>query len=192
MILRFGPVGLLILALIVGVACGAVRLISRIPFRRVVVESVFAAYAATLFAVVLLESSHFGTPGEIFSLRLSLNLIPLRTIVEFMHPELSGRAVRQLAGNVVLFVPLGVLLPAMGARFRRMRPLLTTALLVSAGIELTQLALLIGHVAVRSVDVDDVILNTLGAAIGYAIWFVFSHGGHRLAKGVGAAPQDAG
>jgi glycopeptide antibiotics resistance protein len=90
-----------------------------------------------------------------------------------------------------MFLPLGVLLPMLSARFRRVWPLLATTLVMSVGIELMQLALLVSKMAVRSVDVDDVILNTLGAAIGYAIWFVFSRDRRGLAKNTRTAPQGA-
>lgn len=191
MIFRFGPVGLLGVALVTGVPCAIVLLARRIPLRRAIVVSIFAAYVPTLLAIVLVEGSHFGIPGEIYSLRESLNLVPFRTIIEFTRPDHSAQAVRQLVGNVAMFVPLGVLLPAMNARFRRIKPLLTTALLASVAIEFAQLALLVSKIAVRSVDIDDVILNTLGAAIGYGIWCMFSHHGRRLAANAQTVPQDA-
>lgn len=66
--------------------------------------------------------------------------------------------------NIVLFVPLGVLAPLL---FREKTPLWKIALLgfvVSLTVELSQL------VNLRATDVDDLIMNTLGALIGYGIY----------------------
>ena len=66
------------------------------------------------------------------------------------------------AANIVLFAPLGFLLPCALRSFRRAWPTLLLAAGLSVLIETTQ-ALLPGH----STDVDDVILNSAGAALGY-------------------------
>lgn len=67
----------------------------------------------------------------------------------------------EAVANVVMFVPLGVLLPWAG----RARPAVAVllGLALSAGIELTQLALPERHPTLR-----DVLMNTLGAALGAA------------------------
>lgn len=77
-------------------------------------------------------------------------------------------AVLQVVLNVALFVPFGVLL-----RWRRRTGLATTAALglaTSLIIELTQLTGLWGlyRCAYRTFEVDDLMVNTLGAALGWA------------------------
>ncbi|MEU3516854.1 VanZ family protein [Streptomyces sp. NPDC006654] len=69
--------------------------------------------------------------------------------------------------NVIMFIPLGFLLPLFSDRFTRGR---TTAFcaLASLGIELTQLLQYIALGNGRSVDVNDLIANTLGGLLGYA------------------------
>ena len=75
-----------------------------------------------------------------------------------------GQKVINLAGNVLIFAPLGVLPPLLWKRWRH----LWTTVPLSAGasclIEFLQLFL------GRSVDVDDVILNTLGGLLGYLLF----------------------
>lgn len=98
-----------------------------------------------------------------------LNLKPFHTIRLFWrllrHSGFVRQAVVNLAGNVVMFVPLGLLLPAAFQRKPRLwKTLLVSGLLISA-VEMAQLLTLLG-----SCDVDDLLLNLLGAAIGYGIY----------------------
>jgi glycopeptide antibiotics resistance protein len=74
--------------------------------------------------------------------------------------------VRNARGNFALFVPLGILLPLVGRRLR-FRSALLIALAVSVGIELAQY--LSRPWSNRLADVNDVILNVLGACLGLII-----------------------
>jgi glycopeptide antibiotics resistance protein len=78
-----------------------------------------------------------------------------------------GNALYQLGGNVLLFLPLGLLLPLVWERmFRRLVPTLAVGVALSAGIELAQLSLVDGRVAAT----DDVILNVSGVLVGWLLW----------------------
>ncbi len=70
-----------------------------------------------------------------------------------------------LAGNVLLFLPLGFLLPWVWRGMRRWRRTLAAAFLCSAGIELFQLFSAFG-----AFDVDDLLLNCAGAMLGFGLW----------------------
>jgi glycopeptide antibiotics resistance protein len=71
--------------------------------------------------------------------------------------------------NVVVFVPLGLLLPLV-ARVRSARGVLLCGFLISLTMEVLQLANSLtgrgGHVA----DINDLLANTLGTPIGYGIF----------------------
>jgi len=67
-------------------------------------------------------------------------------------------------GNVVLFVPLGILLPLVSRRLRFWNGILI-ALGLSVGIELLQYASRAWE-SYRLADINDVILNVLGACLG--------------------------
>lgn len=72
-------------------------------------------------------------------------------------------------GNILVFVPLGIFLPRI---FQKCRKILSVALIsleVSLLIEVTQLVTKIG-----SFDVDDLFLNTLGGILGYIIYKILS------------------
>lgn len=82
-----------------------------------------------------------------------------------------GDYVRQIVLNIVLFIPFGVLLPlcrsCRGKRCSFWRCLLLT-LALSVGIEVVQPLL---H-AFRSSDITDVVTNTTGGVLGYALWAI--------------------
>jgi glycopeptide antibiotics resistance protein len=129
-------------------------------------------YIAGVLAIVIVPVAatrvvHPGVPPN--------NFTPLRTIREtidaiFLYPDdLIRHDTANLGGNILLFIPAGFLLPFFFARLRTFVRTALAAALLSAMIELTQLlSRKIG--VVRTVDVDDVILNTLGACVGYVIW----------------------
>ena len=85
------------------------------------------------------------------------------------NPALMTFCLRQTFGNIVLFLPLGILLPLIALRFRSLKTLMLTAACLSLAIEAIQFALrFIG--SPRAVDIDDVLLNTLGAVLGFGIY----------------------
>lgn len=139
--------------------------------RRRTAVFIFTAYCALMgFFLFFRVPPEGGLPyGEKVLGRL--NPVPFETICRFIrllghsNPDFVRMAVVNLLGNVVMFVPLGLLLPEV---FPRLRAWWKTMLASAAGIvavELTQMLTLLG-----TCDIDDLILNLLGAAIG---WLVF-------------------
>ena len=85
------------------------------------------------------------------------------------HPHITAFCLRNTLGNFALFLPLGILLPLVSKRFLPLRRVLLTALCLSVSIEAIQFGLrFFGNP--RAVDIDDVILNTLGACVGFAVF----------------------
>lgn len=166
LVLRFWilPVSALIGALL----WAAARVVMGTPRRRAVREAVAVGYIVALLYVVFLMPVR-GRDDHATALWASINLVPARTIVGIVqdHP---GMVSWQLVGNVLLFVPLGFLLPRLSERAQRFAATAATALAVSVGIELVQLAMLLTGLSRRSVDVDDVMLNVAGACLGYLAW----------------------
>lgn len=74
--------------------------------------------------------------------------------------------IRNLLGNIALFVPLGLLIPLTVRKLSSIRSVLAIAMAVSVSIEAVQFAERWMGI-VRSVDIDDVVLNLLGAGAGY-------------------------
>ena len=70
--------------------------------------------------------------------------------------------------NVMLFVPFGFIVPLTSRFFKRWWNLILIAFMTSLLIETVQLATARGYF-----EMDDIILNTLGAAFGYIVfWFI--------------------
>ena len=91
-----------------------------------------------------------------------VNLEPFRTI------EIYQTWGKQILGNFVMLLPLGIYLPLIYKKLRKAYNFFVVLLicfLVSVGIELLQLA-----TSYRSADVDDVLLNTLGGGAGFLIY----------------------
>ena len=111
----------------------------------------------------LLLLKHF-TPGLILhglAASKRLNLIPLIT--------LTPKDVKTSLLNILLFVPFGFLLPFI-TKFR-MRIVVVTGALFSIAIELTQLVTgLLAKLTFRVADINDVIFDTAGAAVGYILF----------------------
>lgn len=138
--------------------------------------TVFVAYLFGLAAMILWPDYHFeasdGLWGNVVihnardSFGSNMNLIPFRTIANYL-PDLASPdrswAVIQLFGNIGTFLPLGFFPPLLFRNVRGKQALLL-GLAYSAGAECLQFFL------GRHCDVDDVILNVLGALLGYALW----------------------
>jgi len=87
----------------------------------------------------------------------------------------------QIVGNFIMLFPLGIYLPLLYKKVSGFFPVLLVSLMTSVMIELLQLA------TRRSVDIDDVLLNTTGAVIGWCVYQVvrvlFRQEGRRVGAG---------
>lgn len=123
--------------------------------------------AATLFPVPIARPDHSS------DLKASVNrpnAIPLAGIRQTLDVPGVWPRVRLLAGNVLVFVPFGLLLPLAVPRLRRARSVFLAGVLLSGGIELAQLgiSLLLGT-WYRMSDIDDVLLNVAGVMLGWIL-----------------------
>lgn len=70
--------------------------------------------------------------------------------------------------NMIMMMPFGFLLPLIWPQWRRLWKVIPAGFSFSLLIEVLQLFNL------RLSDVDDLIMNTLGAGIGYLVWMIFA------------------
>lgn len=122
----------------------------------------------------------------------SMNLVPFLSISNYLAggtENMSRLAFGNIIGNIVLFLPLGVYIML----FLRSKSIIIGELLVillSAGVEVLQ-----GVTSVGVMDVDDVILNSLGGFIGilfYRILFFLVKDEARTRSFVGALSSYTG
>jgi glycopeptide antibiotics resistance protein len=101
---------------------------------------------------------------------LRINLRPWATIGPALRLGPGSFQFRILVGNLLAFVPLGLLLPAAVRRIP-WPVVLLAGLALSVAIELGQLGLSLDlGFGYRSTDVDDVIVNVAGTAAGLVLF----------------------
>lgn len=126
-------------------------------FSKTAAVMVFMFYLIAIFSVV-------GIP-TVFSWHVdpTFNLIP---IIDIVNSPLDY--IRNTILNIILFVPLGFLLPMIWKEYRSLRTAALTGLLLSVLIEVLQIF------TFRLTDVDDLITNTAGAVLGFYMARLFS------------------
>ena len=98
-------------------------------------------------------------PASLLPLRI--NLIPFVRLGDYAEQR---DLLLNCIGNVALFIPSGILLPLLFPKLDGFGKTLAAGALLSFAIELLQLPF-----AVRASDIDDLIMNSIGAALGYAL-----------------------
>jgi glycopeptide antibiotics resistance protein len=88
--------------------------------------------------------------------------VNLQPFLMFKQFKISSK---QIVGNSVMLLPLGVFIPLIFRRLAGFVSVFFICLLVSVCIELMQLI-----TSYRSTDIDDIILNTSGAVAGYILY----------------------
>lgn len=106
------------------------------------------------------EAAGIGTIWDLIAygkLDNSINLIPF-----------SSEGAMTYILNIIMFMPLGFLLPLIWKNFRNAKKVVLMGFLMSLAIEICQLF------NIRTTDIDDLMMNTLGTLVGYCCWKVFS------------------
>lgn len=93
------------------------------------------------------------------------NFMPFKTIKMYIDYAYKLNSVENLAGNILVFVPLGFLLPVVFEEKRNFFAVMLDSFVFVLGIEVFQLFSAFG-----AFDVDDILLNCLGAAVGYGCY----------------------
>ena len=91
-----------------------------------------------------------------------INLVPFVRLGDFAFRR---ELLLNVIGNVLMFIPSGIILPILYKKLDGFGKTVAAGAGISLCIELLQLPF-----SVRSSDIDDLILNTLGAAIGYGLF----------------------
>lgn len=139
------------------VACAAVFLVpiflilNRSLFRdsqKTALYFLFSCYLSAVYALV-------GLPNVTYiRLDLNLNWIPFLGMIGDLKNSIL---------NVLLFVPLGFFLPVLWEKYRDGKKAVLFGMGLSLAIELLQIFTL------RATDINDLITNTLGTALGFFV-----------------------
>lgn len=140
--------------------------------QRKILIALTVLYAGMMAHLLFFREPAFTDEPYWGQVRAHFNIIPLRTIRLYLglleHPSrpwLMRLAHVNLLGNVLLFIPLGTLPPLLHPKMRRFWKTLLLAAGIMTAVELTQMLLLVG-----TCDVDDLILNLTGTALGYGLY----------------------
>lgn len=121
-------------------------------FRRDLCKSflymLFCLYLCSIFILVGIPNVRYFRPD------INWNLIPFRGMIVDLKNSIL---------NIILFVPLGFVLPLLWKRFRKLQSTVLFGFSFSLTIELLQM------LTYRATDVNDLITNTLGAAWGFQL-----------------------
>lgn len=126
-----------------------------------VAKLVFFSYALFLIYILFFISSRLSTYNNI-------NLIPFATInryFRFFEYFTFINWFLNIFGNIIIFIPFGFLLPIITTYFNRLWKVLSITLIVTISVEMIQYVTKVGEL-----DIDDVILNTLGSIVGYIMY----------------------
>ncbi|MFJ8176247.1 VanZ family protein [Streptomyces sp. NPDC094469] len=143
-----------------------------LPLR--ILAMLFAFAAMVAFAVVLARLTLDPSPASVSIAHT--NLHPGESLKIYLDQPALRDAVKQIGGNIVLGIPFGIIVPVLVPRARGFFGVLLLTAFVMLMVETAQGLLVEG----RAFDVDDVILNTSGALIG---WLLV---GRRLGRAVHA------
>ncbi|MEF7654982.1 MULTISPECIES: VanZ family protein [Bacillus cereus group] len=142
------------------------------------ISFLFAIYIGMVVAVTLFPIPiSFSTSIE--HIRLSINIIPFSSIIKDIGKIgvaydgdvlfMIGIIVRNVGGNILLFMPLGFLAPIIWNKFKRIKNTILLGLAISISIELLQLTESLFSGWGRITDIDDVVFNVIGSIVGYFI-----------------------
>lgn len=147
---------------------------NKITKRRIMLVSVFILYMTAVAALTLFPMIYdraYVTPGNNFE--NCIQIIPFYTIGNMIRYGIPAYAAIQIFGNLIMTIPFGAALPILiGNEVKRHRkPFFAVfAVILPLKIELTQLTLdIVLNTYYRTMDVDDIILNTAGVFIGYGL-----------------------
>ncbi|MFS0820828.1 VanZ family protein [Bacillus sp. 1P02SD] len=129
--------------------------------KRFFAGTVFITY--TLFLIYWMFFAYFRTKGGEFR----YNLSPFSTIKNYFtyYDHFPFHIwIINIAGNIGVFVPFGIVLPILFPKLSNFLLFLIAFILGIFSLEVLQLFSKLG-----SFDVDDIILNTIGAVIGFIL-----------------------
>ena len=122
-------------------------------FYKLLMLLVFVFYIIAVFSV-----TGIPTVSELNTIDFSFNFIPLISIMND-----SIEYIKNAILNIILFMPMGFLLPVIWKEYDSLKKTAITGLILSIIIEILQIF------TFRLTDIDDLITNTLGAILGYSI-----------------------
>lgn len=156
--------------------------------KKEILLNAFALYIFLLIGVTLFPIGIYWGDNIVNYDSLPINYIPIRSIIRQFSDLGNGLfsfkfqiylLMRNIGGNIMLLVPLSIFLPMLWDKYRSFKSTILFCIVLSFSIEILQLLENIFHIGLgRISDIDDLLLNTVGAILGfkfYSIVIYFLH-----------------
>lgn len=138
-----------------------------------IIQRIFFVYCAFLLILMFFREQFDIDTTYYEQLTRNLNLVPFRSITTYLYlmiykpnDALFSYAFLNFFGNLVLFIPFGFLLPCLWIKVRVFWRIISFSTGIIALLEVIQLFTLLG-----SFDIDDLLLNLIGVAVGYMLFY---------------------
>lgn len=139
---------------------------------KIYLYGIFIIYIITLIQLTLFDSDYGRSGLNIFGLNKenlevyleNNNLVPFKTITLYISRQ-DRVTIVNLLGNLVAFAPMGIFLPLLFKKQNKLKNFILTNIAIILTIESLQFLSLSG-----SFDIDDLILNLLGALLIYRLY----------------------
>lgn len=139
--------------------------IQTVKWKKELTIYLFILYIASLYQITALRFGLSFSMHKIGGHNISVNYIPVTAPLRWLRYGYWWLFVCNVVGNMIWFIPLGVLVPMLFERCRRLYCMIMVGVIVSCSIETFQWLLATGVT-----DIDDVILNITGTVVGYLFW----------------------
>lgn len=146
--------------------------IKNISIERIILSHIFVFYICGVISLTLLPLFDFVREN----VDASINVIPFRTLIDFFKysdfsPVSIRLLIRNLFGNIIMFVPLGLFASMLNPKIAKSRYIFIIGFGSSLLIEIFQFIEMQTRITgYRSSDIDDIIFNILGCLVGFLIF----------------------
>lgn len=131
----------------------------------------FFVYCFAILCILFLSSRGYWNDLTFLEyIKRFSNFVPFRTIAGYIQGITKDTMnfdipIKNIFGNLFLFLPMGLYLPCMFKKLRTLGKFILCIFAILPVVEVFQLLLRRG-----SFDIDDIIMNIIGAIIGFGIW----------------------
>lgn len=132
----------------------------------------FYIYFTLVISVTLFPMPFSGNDPD-FVVKID-NYIPFKNIKYILENYTIMNIFKNIVGNIIMFMPFGFIYNILSYKKTKFLRITTYCMLFSLFIESMQFYICnIIKVNYRVVDIDDIILNTLGGVIGYFMYLIY-------------------
>lgn len=129
----------------------------------------FCILTFTFFCVIILSLTGVSPISgfDVKGFGEGANFIPFVGMIDMLKDGISRYAIVNILGNVLMFAPVGFFAPILYQKYNSLGKTALVGASISLLVEFSQMFL------ARGTDTDDVILNTLGAVLGYGLFKLY-------------------